>query len=177
MFLRLLLVAGLFTTATGCRRRRMAPQPDNIIRPTPPPIPTHTADPTPTDPDELQPGSLIAFGLVLPSFAAARIEGDETHMYHVQAQMPRVLRYLQQRLDYTNADIQSFNAMIRSARLRDGDPGTVLDIGIRDEGNRTLLTIWNRTPAPEAPSRSRDDQLRAAGYDPQTRRLDPRYNR
>lgn len=173
---RILIAILLLLTSAGCRRRHSA-TPTPQVEQSPPPtlsIPTSTAA---VDTDELQQGSLVAFGLALPALAMTRVEGDETRMYHVQAQMPRVLRYIQQRLDYTSADVQPLNAMIRSARLREGNSSTVLDVGIRDEGDRTLLTVWNRTPAPETLPRSRDDQLRAAGYDPQTQRLDPRYNR
>jgi hypothetical protein len=98
-------------------------------------------------------------------------------MFHVAARMPQVMRYLQRRLEYTQADIQPLGAMIRGARLRDSDTATVLDIGVRDEGDKTLLTLWNRTPLPSAPTRTMEEALQAAGYDPQTRRLQPRYNR
>ncbi len=165
-------------SAPACRRKR---RPAAV---TPGPASTApvaaTAAPMevePVDPDELLPGSLVAFGLTLPAFAINRVSTDETRMYYVPARMPQVMRYLQRRLDFSNANIQPLGAMIRGARLHDSEDPTLLDVGVRDEGDKTLLTLWNRTPIVGAPQRSLDDALRSAGYDPQTRRLQNRYNR
>jgi hypothetical protein len=129
------------------------------------------------DPDELLPGSARAFGLTLPVNTAVRYESEETRMYHINAQMPRVMRYLQQRLEFATADIQPLGAMIRNAHLREAEGSSVFDVGVRDEGDRTLVTVWNRTPVPQPQQRSLDDALRAAGIDPSTRRTEARYNR
>jgi hypothetical protein len=122
------------------------------------------------------PGSASAFGLALPSNTDVRFESDTTRMYHVNAQMPRVMRYLQQRIEYTVSDIHPLGAMIRSAHLRDVSDGAIFDVGVRDEGDRTLVTVWNRTPIPSAP-RSMEDGMRAANMDPRTQHVLARYNR
>lgn len=166
-----------FGVVSGCRRtRRVAPPPRVVVAQRIIPVGASMEEAR-IDPDELLPGDAQAFGLPLPVNTAVRFEDTETRMYHVNAQMPRVMRYLQQRLEYATADIQPLGAMIRHARLRDNDASTVVDVGVRDEGDRTLVTVWNRTPIPQTQPRSLDDALRAAGIDPQTHRLDPRYNR
>lgn len=165
-----------FGALGGCRRARRPPPPPAI-----PTVPHQVAAPPVeeprVDPEELLPGTSQAFGLALPVNTAVRFEDSETRMYHVNAQMPRVMRYLQQRLEFATADIQPLGALIRHARLRDNDAATVVDVGVRDEGDRTLVTVWNRTPVPQAQPRSMEDALRAAGIDPQTHQMNPRYNR
>lgn len=160
----------------GCRRTRRAPQPPTVAV-----MQSHVDEAPPeeqrVDPDELLPGSARAFGLTLPVNTAVRFESEETRMYHVNAQMPRVMRYLQQRLEFATADIQPLGAMIRNAHLRDTEAPTVFDVGVRDEGDRTLVTVWNRTPVPQPQPRSIEDALRAAGIDPRTRRTEARFNR
>ncbi len=160
----------------GCRRARQATPPPSIPATAPQVIAPSTQE-VRVDPDELLPGTSQAFGLPLPVNTAVRFEDSETRMYHVNAQMPRVMRYLQQRLEFATADIQPLGALIRHARLRDTDAATVVDVGVRDEGDRTLVTVWNRTPIPQAQPRTMEDALRAAGIDPQTHQVDPRYNR
>lgn len=170
----LALVLGVLS---GCRRTRRAPPSATVVA-APRVAPAESpAEESRVDPDELLPGTAQAFGLPLPVNTAVRFEDTETRMYHVNAQMPRVMRYLQQRLEFATADIQPLGAMIRHARLRDNDAPTVVDVGVRDEGDRTLVTVWNRTPIPQAQPRSMEDALRAAGIDPQTHQLEPRYNR
>lgn len=172
-----LLLALALLGAPACRRkRRPAPTPQATTA-APAAAPAAAEEVEPVDPDELLPGSTVAFGLTLPASSISRVSTDETRMYYVPARMPQVMRYLQRRLDFGNADIQPLGAMIRGARLHASDASTVLDIGVRDEGDKTFLTLWNRTPVVGAPQRSVEDGLRAAGYDPQTRRLQDRYNR
>ena len=160
----------------GCRRHRRAPPPPTIVA-----LQSSIAEAQPEeqriDPDELLPGNARAFGLTLPVNTAVRFESDETRMYHVNAQMPRVMRYLQQRLEFATADIQPLGAMIRNAHLREPEGPTVFDVGVRDEGDRTLVTLWSRTPVPQPQTRSMADALRAAGIDPRTGRTEPRFNR
>lgn len=172
----LFVIVLALSALVACRRsRRVA---------VPPPTPVLTRQPVApvpeeprTESDELLPGTALAFGLALPVNTAVRFENSETRMYHVYAQMPRVMRYLQQRLEFATADIQPLGAMIRHARLRDNVVAIVVDVGVRDEGDRTLVTVWNRTFIPQAQPRSMEDALRAAGIDPQTHRALPRYNR
>jgi len=173
-----LLLALTLLGASACRRkRRPAPTLQSLAAVAPVAATAAPEEVEPVDPDDLLPGSSVAFGLTLPASSINRVSTDETRMYYVPARMPQVMRYLQRRLDFGNADIQPLGAMIRGARLRESDAPTLLDIGVRDEGDKTLLTLWNRTPVVGAPQRSLDDALRAAGYDPQTRRLQNRYNR
>ncbi len=172
-----LVLCALAATSAACRRRPRRAPPPAVVAPASEAVLAADAGVVEAEPDELLPGRATAFGLTLPAVASARFEGDETRMYHVSAQMPRVLRYLEQRLEFNAADIQPLGAMIRGARLREGNATSVLDIGIRDEGDRTLVTVWNRTPVAVTRTRTGEESLRAAGYDPQTRRLDPLYNR
>ncbi len=171
-----LVAAALLVALSGCRRGRRAPPP----APTPAAhdlAPAQVVEEERVDPDELLPGSTTAFGLALPVNTAVRFEGGETRMYHVAAQMPRVMRYLQQRLEFPTADIQPLGALIRHAHVRDNDAAVVIDVGVRDEGDRTLVTVWNRTPIPQPQERTMDEALTAAHIDPRTRRTEPRYNR
>ena len=139
-----LLLALTLLSAPACRRKRRpapAPQTPAAVAPT-----TAAAAPEelePVDPDELLPGSSVAFGLTLPASTIQRVSTDEARMYYVPARMPQVMRYLQRRLDFSNANIQPLGAMIRGARLHESDAPTVLDIGVRDEGDKTFLTLWN----------------------------------
>ncbi|MFO0602125.1 MAG: hypothetical protein U0324_03070 [Polyangiales bacterium] len=174
----LALALAALAAGAGCRRRRApAPPPPPAAPASAEPAPAPPTEPEPVDPDELLPGSAVAYGLTLPASTIDRVSTDEVRMFYVPARMPQVMRYLQRRLEFSNGDIQPLGAMIRGARLRDSDAATVLDVGVRDEGDKTLLTLWNRTPVVGAPSRTMDEALRAAGYDPQTRQLQSRYNR
>lgn len=173
---RILLALALFA-ASGCRRRRPPPPAAPLA-----PVAPQTSAPSPAtaepiDPEDLLPGELVAFGLPLPTATIDRIASSELRMFYVPARMPRVMRYLERRLEFSIADIQPLGAMIRGARLRENDGPIVLDVGVRDEGDRTLVTLWNRTPVVGGPTRTLNEALQAAGYDPQTRRLQHRYNR
>lgn len=176
MRVRSAVLITLFGVAVGCRRHRRPPPTPQAVAPSRPVVAAPVEEER-VDPNELLPGTALAFGLALPVNTAVRFEDSETRMYHVNAQMPRVMRYLQQHLEFATADIQPLGAFIRHARLRDADAATVVDVGVRDEGDRTLVTVWNRTPVPQAQARSMEDALRAAGIDPQTHRTNPRYNR
>ncbi len=172
---RLAILALLVVPLGACRKHRRAP-------PAPPAVVAQVAAAAApveetVDPDELLPGPTAAFGLSLPLSTQVRFESNETRMYYIPAEMPRVMRYLQQHLDYTTADIHPLGAMIRNARLREHDDSKIFDVGVRDEGTRTLVTLWDRTPIPQVAPRSMDDALRAAGIDPTTRQTMPRYNR
>lgn len=127
------------------------------------------AEEPPASPDELLPGPLSAYGLVMPLGAHFTLEGDGARMFHVDASMTQVMRYLQRRLSFHDADILPLGAMIRSARLADADGSVevIVDVGVRDEGMRTFVTVWNRTPV-QRPPQSMADGLRASGIDPTT---------
>jgi hypothetical protein len=180
MFSRAWMVCVLLGASAACHRKRRLPavaQPS--IAPTTVEAATQSATPEENviDPDELLPGTSHAFGLTLPSNTAIAFENEGTKMYYVRAQMPRVMRYLQQRVSYVSSDIQPLGAFIRAARPNEIETELIVDIGVRDEGDRTLITLWNRTPPPPAPTRSLEEGLRATGIDPVTRRFEPRYNR
>ncbi len=136
-------------------------------------------DATPAN-DDLLPGSMSAFGLAMPTVAREHLTTDSMKMFRVEAPMPRVMRYLEQRLEVHDADIQPLAALIRRGIVRNVQSNFIVDVGVRDEGDRTLVTIWNRTPAPvaaDATPRSLDDGLRAVGIDPSTGQYAPEYNR
>lgn len=120
-------------------------------------------------PEELLPGPLTAFGLVLPLGSHLTLEGDGARMFHVDASMPQVMRYMQRRLTFHDADILPLGAMIRSAHLAEpeAEVTTLVDVGVRDEGLRTFVTVWNRT-VPARPPQSMAEGLRASGIDPTT---------
>jgi hypothetical protein len=170
----------LLGASAACHRRRRLPV---VAQPAVTPAAAQTATPSATpeenviDPNELLPGTSRAFGLTLPSNTAIAFENEGTKMYYVRAQMPRVMRYLQQHVSYVSSDIQPLGAFIRAARPTETETELVVDIGVRDEGDRTLVTLWNRTPPPPAPSRSLEEGLRATGIDPVTHQFEPRYNR
>lgn len=165
----------LALVAAGCRRRARGPVPGVL------PSVASTLTEVPQEPstersmDELLPGDQSAFGVVMPMGTSVRFDGSDMKMYRVNAQMTRVMRYLEQRLEVSRADIHPLGAMLHHASLRATQDATIVDIGVRDEGERTFVTIWNRTPA-TTPPQSLSDGLRAAGFDPQTGRLLPAYN-
>lgn len=139
-----------------------------------------SSDDAPPANDDLLPGSLNAFGLTLPTVTHEHLTGDGMKMFKVDAPMPRVMRYLEQRLEVRDADIHPLAAMIHRAIVRNVQSNFIVDVGVRDEGDRTLVTIWNRTPAPVSPDaapRSMSDSLRAVGIDPATGQYSPEYNR
>lgn len=173
--LGLCLVAG----AMGCRRRARA-----IVQPAmsapvaaavsaPPAVPVDDADP-----QRLLPGTESAFGLRLPLRTSPRLQNTSMKMFLVEAPMPRVMQYLQERLRIQTANIHPLAAMIRNAQVLEAGVGIVVDVGVRDEGDRTLVTVWNRSTPPETAvgTRSLDEGLRGAGIDPRTGRPLPEYN-
>lgn len=158
----------------GCRRRNRVPQtsPPSVAAVVAAPAPAPPPAPRP-DPDELLPGDRTAFGLVMPLGATPLIETSSSRMFTIVAPMNKVMRYLQQRLVFHQGDVHPLGAMIRGARVSGAGVAFVVDVGVRDEGNTTLVTVWNRTPAAPVPG-SNADAYRAAGVDPRTGRQDPR---
>lgn len=130
-----------------------------------------------TSSDDLLPGDHTAFGLVMPVQTTVRLEGNELKIFRVTAPMSRVMRYLQQRLEMTQADIHPLAAMIRSASVRDAGAALMVDVGVRDEGDSTLVTVWNRAPSTTVPPvNGLEEGLRAVGIDPATGRVRPEFN-
>jgi hypothetical protein len=129
------------------------------------------------DGSELEPGAARAFGLLMPAGAVERFVGDASRIYYVQAPMARVMRYLQRRLVITTAEIHPLGALVRNAQVRvaPGAQPLFVDVGVRDEGDRTMITVWNRTALP-VPTRSLEEGMRAAGVDPQSGRPLPENN-
>lgn len=126
---------------------------------------------------DLEPGTLRAFGLLMPVGSTEQFHTEQQRIFFVVAPFPRVMRYLQRRLEITTGDIHPLGALVRNARLRTAPEGQILrlDVGVRDEGERTVVTLWNRT-AVAVPPRSMNDGLRAAGFDPATGRPLPENN-
>lgn len=167
----------LGAAALGCRRRaRPIVQPAArapVTQQTPAPAPVE-----PADPNRLLPGNEDAFGLRMPMRSAKRLENNNMKMFMVEAPMHRVMAYLQERLRIQTADIHPLAAMVRGAQVVEADVRLVVDVGVRDEGDRTVVTVWNRTAAPnlESTQRTLDEGLRNAGIDPRTGRPLPEYN-
>ena len=139
-----------------------------------------SVDDAPTSNDDLLPGNMTAFGLPMPTVAREHLVTDSMKMFRVEAPMSRVMRYLEQRLEVHDADIHPLAALIHRGIVRNVQTNFIVDVGVRDEGDRTLVTVWNRTPAPvaaDATPRSLDDGLRAVGIDPATGQYAPEYNR
>lgn len=172
---RALHVILVLCAALGCRRRARGPVPGVL------PSVASTLAEMPSEPstersvDELLPGDQDAFGITMPIGTSVRFDGSDMKMFRVDAQMTRVMRYLEQRLEVSRADIHPLGAMLHHASLRDATQPSTVDVGVRDEGDRTFVTIWNRTPA-TAPPQSLADGLRSAGIDPQTGRVLPAFN-
>jgi hypothetical protein len=122
-------------------------------------------------PGELLPGSIRAFGVLMPVGTTEVVAGESQKMFYVQAPMSAVMRYLQARIDIVSGEIHPLGAMIHSASVHTNGPGEnfVVDVGVRDEGNRTLVTLWNHSQQ-ALPARTTEDGLRAAGIDPRTGR-------
>ena len=177
MRLRLLSAVALLALA-ACHRRPRDPAP------TPPaaPAPTLTervVDDAPATSDDLLPGALVAFGLPMPTVTQERLGTDDMKIFRVDAPMPRVMRYLEQRLEVHEADIHPLAAVIHRAIVRGVQSNLIVDVGVRDEGDRTMVTVWNRTPPPPSANapRTLDEGLRAVGFDPATGRYSPEFNR
>ncbi len=124
------------------------------------------------DPSDLAPGDVRVFGLLLPLGTQQHLEEPGMKMFYVSAPMNRVMRYLQRRLEVTNGDIRPLGAFIRRARVRFTPPGQALfvDVGLRDEGDRTFLTVWNRPALPIAMPLTTAESLVRAGFDPDSGR-------
>lgn len=162
----------------ACHRRPRASEPP------PPSVPAavveqRAVEEPPATHDDLLPGSLNAFGLPMPTVTRERLATDDMKMFRVDAPMPRVMRYLEQRLEVHDADIHPLAAVIHRAIVRGVQSNLIVDVGVRDEGDRTLVTVWNRTPPPAAASapRSLEEGLRAVGVDPTTGQYAPEFNR
>ncbi len=124
------------------------------------------------DPSDLVPGSIRSYGVLMPLGTQLHHEEPGMQMFYVSAPMNRVMRYMQRRLIITNGDIRPLGAFVRRARVRYSQPGQALfvDMGLRDEGDRTFVTVWNRPAlAPPLPM-STADSLRRAGFDPDSGR-------
>ena len=115
----------------------------------------------------------------MPTVTQERLGTDDMKMFRVDAPMPRVMRYLEQRLEVHDADIHPLAAVIHRAIVRGVRSNLVVDVGVRDEGDRTLVTVWNRTPPPSATATppTVDEGLRAVGVDPRTGQYAPEFNR
>jgi len=124
------------------------------------------------DPFDLAPGSIRAFGVVMPIGTSEHLSEPTMKMFYIGAPMNRVMRYLQRRLVITDGDIRPLGAMIRRARVKFTPPGQTLfvDVGLRDEGDRTFVTMWNRPALPPAPPIGTAESLRMAGFDPDSGR-------
>jgi hypothetical protein len=124
------------------------------------------------DPSELVAGSLRAFGLLLPVGTTEHLSDGNMKMFYISAPMSRVMRYMQRRLVITDGDIRPLGALIRRARVKNTPPGQTLfvDVGLRDEGDRTFVTVWSRPALPPGPPVSTGESLRMAGFDPDSGR-------
>jgi hypothetical protein len=165
-------------SALGCRRRARP-----VVQPamSAPMIAEPAAAPPveePADPQRLLPGNESAFGLRMPMRSAPRMQSGSMKMFLVEAPMHRVMAYLQERLRIQTADIHPLAAMVRGAQVTEADVRLVVDVGVRDEGDRTVVTVWNRSVAQGAAVQTRtlDEGLRNAGIDPRTGRALPEYN-
>ncbi len=162
----------------GCRRHTVAPTAGPVAIEMASVAPALVA-PTlqPLSPQDLLPGEIVAFGLTMPIGTLPRFAGPESRIYYVDASMTRVMRYLQRRLVFSDGDIHPLGAILRGARVAETGPNAaiVVDVGVRDEGERTLVTVWNRTPS-APPAATIEDGLRAAGVDPRTGQALPQYN-
>lgn len=172
------MVLCVSVAAGGCRRR---PRP--VVQPAvavPAPVAQAAAPPAeePADPNRLLPGNESAFGLRMPVRSAQRMQSPTMKMFMVEAPMHRVMAYLQERLRIQTADIHPLAAMVRNAQVTEADVRLVVDVGVRDEGDRTLVTVWNRSvvAVPGGTTRTLDEGLRGAGIDPRTGRALPEYN-
>jgi hypothetical protein len=107
----------------------------------------------------------------MPVGTSEVVASENERMFYVQAPMSAVMRYLQARIDIVNGEIHPLGAMVRGAHVRTNGPNEnfVVDLGVRDDGGRTLVTLWNRSQQP-LPPRSTDEGYRAAGFDPATHR-------
>ncbi len=177
MRLRLPSAVALLTLA-ACHRRSREPAPP------PPAVPAATlegrvVDDAPPPGDDLLPGALVAFGLPMPTVTQERLGTDDMKIFRVDAPMPRVMRYLEQRLEVHEADIHPLAAVIHRAIVRGVQSNLIVDVGVRDEGDRTMVTVWNRTPPPPSANapRTLDEGLRAVGFDPATGQYAPAFNR
>ena len=108
-----------------------------------------------------------------------RSETDDMKIFRVDAAMPLVMRYLEQRLEVHEADIHPLAAVIHRAIVRGVHSNLIVDVGVRDEGDRTMVTVWNRTPSPVVTNvpRSLEDGLREVGFNPATGQYAPEFNR
>lgn len=165
------------STVAACHRRPRTPPPPAAVPVVAAVVREQTVDDAPPASDDLLPGSISAFGLPMPTVAREHLASDGMKAFRIEASMPRVMRYLEQRLEMHDADIHPLAAMIHRAIVRGVQSNLIVDVGVRDEGDRTLVTVWNRTPAPAAPPRSAEDSLRAVGIDPATGQFSPEYNR
>ncbi|MEZ4392019.1 MAG: hypothetical protein R3A48_13055 [Polyangiales bacterium] len=171
------IVLCLGAASMGCRRRARP-----IVQPAArAPVTQAAAEPAPVepaDPYRLLPGNESAFGLRMPVRSAQRLQNPNMKMFMVEAPMHRVMAYLQERLRIETADIHPLAAMVRGAQVVEADVRLVVDVGVRDEGDRTLVTVWNRSVAQGAQGSAGnlEQGLRNAGIDPRTGRPLPQYN-
>ncbi len=170
----------LLSAVVACHRRPRATPSASAAPVAAAVVQEQSLDDAPPSNDDLLPGSLSAFGLAMPTVSREHLATDSMKTFRVEAPMPRVMRYLEQRLEMRDADIHPLAALIHRGIVRNVQSNFVVDVGVRDEGDRTLVTVWNRTPAPvaaDATPRSLDDGLRAVGIDPATGQYAPEYNR
>lgn len=160
----------LMGATVGCDRR--PPTRVDVAVAVEPTVDASVADVESIDPNDLAPGSIRSFGVVMPMGTSEHLSEPAMQMFYVSAPMNRVMRYLQRRLIITDGDIRPLGAMIRRARVKFTPPGQALfvDVGVRDEGDRTFVTMWNRPALPPGPAISTGESLRIAGFDPDSGR-------
>jgi hypothetical protein len=161
----------------ACHRRPRASQPPAAVPAAV--VEEHAVEDAPPSNDDLLPGNLNAFGLPMPTVTQERLAADDMKIFRVDAPMPRVMRYLEQRLEMHDADIHPLAAVIHRAIVRGVQSNLIVDVGVRDEGDRTMVTVWNRTPPPSATATpvTPEQGLRAVGVDPATGQYAPELNR
>jgi hypothetical protein len=159
-------------SCAGCSRRPPAPSDAGVSSVEPTSDAGVVDDVVALDPMDLVPGSIRAFGLVMPIGTSEHLSDPSMKMFYVSAPMSRVMRYLQRRLTITDGDIRPLGALIRRARVKFTPPGQALfvDVGLRDEGDRTFVTLWNRPALPPGPPVGTGESLRMAGFDPDSGR-------
>lgn len=158
-------------TTVACGSRRRTNPNDGPTAPTAAPSASATASAPRVRSDELEPGNERAFNITMPTATDRLSVHDNTAIFFVHHPMPRVMRYLQRRLEIVNGDIHPLGAMIRNARVVTTVPGTTqdfVDVSVRDEnGDGTLVTFWRRVDNVRQFA-TPGEALRAAGFDPAT---------
>lgn len=136
--------------------------------------------PKPVDrlaPNELEPGTTKAFGLVVPKrMRLERLYPDAAHIVG-NVSPTAAANYVRQRVDATQVEIAAARTIFPDVHIKGGPPDRTFRIEIVAERGKTQIVIRDVTPPPTAPGLTEAQRWKQAGLTPNGKLIDPQQMR